>query len=82
MRNSITTGGDIWVKIAKILIMITDCFLNFYFISEVKDNLVRSGLQKYDKLCRFNMGIIFVSVFFDVRLRIYPIPQSSLLTHP
>jgi hypothetical protein len=75
--DSVITGGIIWVKITKILIMFTDAFLNFYFISEVKDNLVRNGLQKYDKLCQFNMGIIIVSILFDVSLTYSRIYHSS-----
>lgn len=63
----VSTGGEAYVKVAKVIILMTDCFLNFYFISEVKDNLVRNGLKKYEKLANFNMGIIVVSVLMDVR---------------
>jgi hypothetical protein len=58
------------VKIAKVLILMTDCFLNFYFVSEVRDSLVRNGLKKYDKLCQLNMAIIVGSVLFDVFIQV------------
>lgn len=64
----ITSGGEVYAKVAKVLILVMDCFLNFYFISEVKDNLIRNGLKKYERLANFNMSIIVVSVMMDVRL--------------
>lgn len=65
-----TIGGEAYVKVAKVIILLTDCCLNFYFILTVKENLVRNGLKKYEKLADFNSAIIVVSLFMDVRL--YP----------
>ncbi|KAE9967660.1 hypothetical protein BLS_005756 [Venturia inaequalis] len=64
----ITSGGEVYAKVAKVLILVMDCFLNFYFISEVKDNLIRNGLKKYERLANFNMSIIVVSVMMDLFL--------------
>jgi hypothetical protein len=46
--------------------LIADAYLNVYFIRTVKANLVRNGLQKYDKLARFNQGMIVISLLMDV----------------
>jgi hypothetical protein len=45
-----------------VLYLVIDAYLNFYFISTVKANLVSNGLQKYNKLVRFDQGMILVSL--------------------
>jgi hypothetical protein len=49
-----------------VLYLIIDGYLNFYFIRTVKQNLVANGLQKYNKLVRFNQGMIVVSLLMDI----------------
>jgi hypothetical protein len=49
-----------------VLYLVIDAYLNFYFISTVKANLVSNGLHKYNKLVRFNQGMILVSLSMDV----------------
>jgi hypothetical protein len=43
-----------------------DAYLNIYFIRTVKENLVANGLQKYNRLVRFNSCMIVVSLLMDV----------------
>jgi hypothetical protein len=43
-----------------------DAYLNIYFIRTVKENLVANGLQKYNRLVRFNSFMIVVSLLMDV----------------
>jgi hypothetical protein len=46
--------------------LIVDAYLNIYFIRTVKANLVSNGLQKYNKLVRFNQGMIVISLLMDI----------------
>jgi hypothetical protein len=46
--------------------LIIDAYLNVYFIRTVKANLVSNGLQKYNRLVRFNQCMIVVSLLMDV----------------
>lgn len=50
----------------KILILLIDAVLNWYFIRTVKARLVSAGLTKYDKLVQFNVRIVMVSLAMDV----------------
>ncbi|KAF2655674.1 hypothetical protein K491DRAFT_598406 [Lophiostoma macrostomum CBS 122681] len=58
--------NEIWDRIEKVLFFLVDATLNWYFIREVKANLVRNGLHKYDRLARFNQRIIIVSLLMDI----------------
>jgi hypothetical protein len=49
-----------------VLYLIIDAVLNVYFIRTVKENLVSNGLQKYDKLVRFNCIMIVISLLMDL----------------
>ncbi|KAF1968041.1 hypothetical protein BU23DRAFT_481678 [Bimuria novae-zelandiae CBS 107.79] len=60
--------NNIWDRIEKILYLLVDAALNFYFIHVVKASLVANGLQKYNKLVRFNQRIIVVSLLMDVAI--------------
>ena len=60
--------NDICDRIEKVLYLLIDGTLNWYFIRVVKANLVRNGLQKYMKLVRFNQRIIIVSLLMDVMI--------------
>jgi hypothetical protein len=58
--------NEVWDRIEKVLYLIIDAYLNVFFIRTVKDNLIRNGLQKYNKLVRFNQGMIVVSLLMDI----------------
>ncbi|CAI6334885.1 unnamed protein product [Periconia digitata] len=60
--------NEIWDRIEKVLYLITDAMLNGYFLKTVKANLINNGLQKYNKLLRFNQRIIVVSLLMDVMI--------------
>jgi hypothetical protein len=62
--------NDIWDRISKILILIVDAGLNYYFLRTVKERLVKQhGLRKYAPLVTFNARLMVVSILMDVRLR-------------
>lgn len=58
----------VWDRLEKVLYLSIDGFLNYYFIRVVKANLVTHGLEKYNRLVRFNQRIIFVSLSMDVMI--------------
>ncbi|KAL6157174.1 hypothetical protein ACJQWK_07170 [Exserohilum turcicum] len=58
--------NDVWDRIEKILYLLFDVYLNWYFIRVVKAELVKNGLTKYNRLVRFNKRMIVVSLLFDV----------------
>ena len=60
--------NNIWDRIEKVLYLLVDACLNWYFIRVVRDNLVTNGLQKYNRLVRFNQRIIIVSLLMDVMI--------------
>ncbi|KAH6644297.1 hypothetical protein C7974DRAFT_18155 [Boeremia exigua] len=60
--------NNIWDRIEKVLYLLMDGFLNFYFIRVVKANLVRNGLEKYNRLVLFNQHMIFISLLMDVMI--------------
>ncbi|KAF2970699.1 hypothetical protein GQX73_g2857 [Xylaria multiplex] len=55
-----------WDRVEKVIYLLTDAFLNIYFIRVVQHGLVRNGLTKYRNLVRFNMFIIGFSLSMDV----------------
>lgn len=58
--------NEIYDRIEKVLYLFMDAYLNFYFIRTVKANLVSNGLQKYNRLVRFNSYMIVLSLIMDV----------------
>lgn len=60
--------NNIWDRIEKVLYLLIDGFLNFYFMRVVNANLVKNGLQKYNKLVSFNKVMIVVSLLMDVMI--------------
>ncbi|KAL1596365.1 hypothetical protein SLS60_009011 [Paraconiothyrium brasiliense] len=60
--------NNVWDRVEKVLYLIVDGCLNWYFIRTVKQNLVANGLQKYNRLVRFNERIIVVSLLMDVMI--------------
>ncbi|KAI0423008.1 hypothetical protein F5X98DRAFT_369024 [Xylaria grammica] len=55
-----------WDRVEKVIYLLTDAFLNGYFIRVVQHNLVRNGLTKYRGLVYFNIFIIGFSLSMDV----------------
>ncbi|KAI0459668.1 hypothetical protein F5B21DRAFT_525113 [Xylaria acuta] len=55
-----------WDRCEKVIYMLTDAFLNIYFIRAVQTGLVRNGLTKYRGLVHFNMFIIGFSLSMDL----------------
>ncbi|KAH7160384.1 hypothetical protein B0J13DRAFT_127560 [Dactylonectria estremocensis] len=55
-----------WDRCEKVIYLLVDGALNFYFIHIVHINLVQYGLTKYKKLTHFNMFIIAFSLSMDV----------------
>jgi hypothetical protein len=66
IENRYMQINEIWDRIEKVLYLIIDAYLNYYFIRTVKINLVSNGLQKYNRLVRFNQGMIVVSLMMDM----------------
>ncbi|KAH8661128.1 hypothetical protein BGZ61DRAFT_432871 [Ilyonectria robusta] len=55
-----------WDRIEKVIYLLVDGALNFYFIRVVQHNLVANGLTKYKSLVKFNMCIVGFSLSMDV----------------
>ncbi|KAI9738839.1 MAG: hypothetical protein M1834_008346 [Cirrosporium novae-zelandiae] len=62
------TLNNIWDRCEKVIYLIVDAALNFYFIYIVKEKLVAQGLSKYKPLVRFNILIIGFSLGMDVMI--------------
>ncbi|KAI0606292.1 hypothetical protein TUN205_09470 [Pyrenophora tritici-repentis] len=60
--------NSIWDRTEKVLFLLLDGYLNYYFIRVVNADLVRNGLTKYNRLVRFNKRIIVVSLSLDVMI--------------
>ena len=60
--------NNIWDRIEKVIYLFIDALLNWYFLKVVKANLINNGLQKYNKLLRFNQKIIILSLLMDVMI--------------
>ncbi|KAI4762906.1 hypothetical protein E4T51_04140 [Aureobasidium sp. EXF-12344] len=58
-----------WDRLSKVLIMLVDAFLNFYFVHVVRARLVKyHGLRKYKPLVSYYTRLGLVSVAMDVML--------------
>jgi len=56
-----------WDRTSKIIILIADAGLNYYFIRVVKQRLVNHhGLTKYKPLVTYNACLMIVSILMDV----------------
>jgi hypothetical protein len=61
--------NNVWDKISKVLILIVDAALNWYFLRTVKIRLVKQhGLTKYAPLVGFNAKLMVVSIAMDALL--------------
>ncbi|RPB04052.1 hypothetical protein L873DRAFT_1668066 [Choiromyces venosus 120613-1] len=57
--------NEVWDRMEKIIILLIDGTLNWYFVRVVKQRLVSQGLTKYNRLVKFNVRIIMVSLAMD-----------------
>ncbi|KAK9413227.1 hypothetical protein SUNI508_02426 [Seiridium unicorne] len=60
--------NEIWDRLEKVIFCFIDAALNLYFIYLVRSKLISNGLQKYNRLFRFNMIMIACSMSLDVIL--------------
>jgi hypothetical protein len=60
------TINTYWDRCEKSLFALCDIGLNFYFLYLVRSKLIANGLQKYNKLLRFNILMVCVSLSMDV----------------
>ncbi|KAG9199206.1 hypothetical protein G6514_008953 [Epicoccum nigrum] len=75
--------NNIWDRIEKVLYLLIDGFLNFYFMRVVRANLVKNGLKKYKKLVLFNKYMIVISLLMDVMIiAAMWIPNGYAIFHP
>ncbi|KAH6712115.1 hypothetical protein BKA61DRAFT_736609 [Leptodontidium sp. MPI-SDFR-AT-0119] len=58
--------NTVWDRCEKVLYLLIDVSLNWYFIRIVQRRLVNQGLVKYKKLVRFNMWMVSFSLLMDV----------------
>jgi hypothetical protein len=59
--------NEVWDKTSKVLILLVDAGLNWYFLKTVKQRLVEQhGLTKYQPLVGFNAKLMVLSVAMDV----------------
>ncbi|KAL1637562.1 hypothetical protein SLS56_000700 [Neofusicoccum ribis] len=58
--------NEVWDRCEKVIYLLVDAALNWYFIRIVQRNLVRQGLKKYESLVKFNIYIIGFSLSMDV----------------
>jgi hypothetical protein len=60
-----------WSRISRVLILLVDAGLNYYFLHTVRKGLVKyHGLTKYAPLVTFNACLMVVSIGMDVRFNI------------
>ncbi|PWW76936.1 hypothetical protein C7212DRAFT_279255 [Tuber magnatum] len=57
--------NDIWDRCEKVIYLVVDAILNWYFITTVRQRLVKQGSGKYNRLVKFNVRIIFLSLTMD-----------------
>ncbi|KAK7920459.1 hypothetical protein PG985_008481 [Apiospora marii] len=60
--------NEIWDRMEKAIFCIMDVILNVYFVYLVRSRLISNGLSKYNRLFKFNIFMIFVSMSLDIVL--------------
>ncbi|KAK7192619.1 hypothetical protein DPSP01_006560 [Paraphaeosphaeria sporulosa] len=64
--QAFVTINEVWDKISKVLILIVDAGLNWYFLKIVKERLIQQhGLVKYAPLIKFNARLMVLSIAMD-----------------
>lgn len=74
--------NDVWDRIEKVIYLIVDACLNWYFVKVVQDRLVRQGFRKYESVVKFNLYIIGFSLSMDVLIisKMQPSLPGTMLT--
>ncbi|KAK7948858.1 uncharacterized protein PG986_009744 [Apiospora aurea] len=60
--------NEIWDRVEKCIFCLMDVALNIYFVYLVRSRLISNGLTKYNRLFKFNLFMIFVSMSLDIVL--------------
>ncbi|KAI0967293.1 hypothetical protein F4678DRAFT_248385 [Xylaria arbuscula] len=60
--------NDVWDRVEKVIFAIIDLILSGYFAYLVRSKLIDNGLDKYNPLFRYNVGMIFFSLALDIIL--------------
>lgn len=61
--------NNIWDKISKVIILVVDAYLNWYFLRTVQTRLLdQHGLTKYKPLVGFNAKLMVISIAMDIML--------------
>ncbi|KAH8198276.1 hypothetical protein TruAng_007574 [Truncatella angustata] len=69
LSQTFVTINDYWDRISKVLILVVDAGLNWYFLAIVKKRLLdQYGLVKYKPLVSFNAKLMVVSILMDAML--------------
>lgn len=69
MMSRFVTINKYWDRTSKVLILLVDAGLNYFFLRVVKSRLVNyHGLTKYAPLVSFNAKLMVVSIAMDVSL--------------
>ncbi|KAF3045869.1 hypothetical protein E8E12_002027 [Didymella heteroderae] len=68
INHGFKMANMIWDRIEKVLYLLVDAGLNWYFLRTVKANLINNGLTKYDKLVSFNKKMVVLSLSMDVMI--------------
>ena len=67
MYYSLVDINTYWDRTSKVIILVVDAGLNYYFLRTVKERLVKyHGLTKYAPLVSFNAKLMVVSIAMDV----------------
>lgn len=75
----------VWDRIEKVIILIVDAGLNYFFIIVVQKQLVKPGLTKYKPLVKFNLYMILISLAMDcliIGMLSLKNPLVYLMFHP
>ncbi|KAH0290874.1 hypothetical protein KCU62_g3266, partial [Aureobasidium sp. EXF-3399] len=75
----------VWDRIEKVIILIVDAGLNWFFIKIVKKQLIKPGLVKYSPLVTFNNYMIILSLAMDcliIGMLSLKNPLVYLMFHP
>lgn len=56
----------VWDRFEKVLFLVIDGGLNYYFMWLIKSKLVANGLTKYRLVYRFNLFMVVISLSLDV----------------
>jgi hypothetical protein len=61
-------ANNIWDRVEKAIFAVIDLSLNTYFMWLLKSKLVASGLTQYNRVYKYNVVMVVVSISLDVGL--------------